>query len=145
VVDTDGFFARRGTHVLANAKLNLLRETLVWPALSAGVTDATDQLGFDPGWYIVGSKTLPRDFLQALTGQNVALKIHLGYGGGLYDKSAFAGLELFSPGPISGLAEVDRGRVNLGARYSRSGWSVTAALFELRKPGATISYSFSVR
>jgi hypothetical protein len=145
VVDADRSFARGGTHVLASAKLNLLRETLLWPALSGGVTDAADELGFGPGWYVVGSKTLPRSFLQALTGQDIALKVHLGYGGGLYDKKAFAGLELFPPGSVSGLAEVARGRVNLGARYSRSGWSVTAALFGLRDPGGTISYSRSFR
>jgi len=145
VLDSGDEFAAGETELLANARLNLFPETLIRPAFSVGVSDALDALDLGPGWYLVTSKTIIPYFVRAVAGREAALKLHLGYGGGIYDEEPFAGLELFGPGSLSGMAEVVHGRVNLGARFFRRGLCVTAGLFALDHGGGSISYSLPLR
>jgi hypothetical protein len=134
-------FARRGTRFAGNAKLNLAKETLLRPAFSLGVTDAFAALNRGPSWYLVTSKSLIRYFIQALTRQRLALKLHLGYGGGLYDRELFGGAELFLPGSLSALAEVSAGKINAGGRFTRGGLRATLGLFDLARVGGGVSYT----
>lgn len=123
--------------VLLNAKLLLLQEKRIWPALSVGVVDALDQLDRGPGWYVVASKYFTRSELE----QRFALKGHLGYGGGIFDEEPFAGAELFFNRNLSAMAEYRDGDVSLGARYTYRGWAATLAWFDLDTVGGQISYS----
>lgn len=131
--------------VLANAKLGLLQETLKLPALSAGVIDGLDTLDQGADWYVVASKYVIGYFVQGLTGQDIALKLHLGYGGGIYDNELFAGAELFLRGPLTGIAEYAKGEVNLGGRYHARHWTATIALFDLDRVGGGIVYTTAFR
>lgn len=139
-----------GTEVLANAKFTLLKEGLVWPAVSVGVIDAFDELSDDPSWYLVASKGLPR-VLPVLGG----LTVHAGYGGGLYDDELFAGLELKIGTPLdlipvskptfTFLAEYANDDVNLGLRGRWKGFAATLALFDFDEFGGGISYTTGLR
>jgi hypothetical protein len=144
-VDADEEFAGGDSGLLANAKLILLTGTLKLPAVSVGVIDAFDALDQHPGWYVVASKYIIRYFVQGLTGQDVALKLHLGYGGGIYDKELFAGAELFFRGPLAGMAEYANGEVNLGGRYHARHWTATLTVFDLEHLGGGIVYSAAFR
>jgi hypothetical protein len=144
-VDADEEFAGGHHGTLANAKLNLFRETLKLPAVSVGVIDAFDALDRNPGWYVVASKYVIRYFVQGITGQDIALKLHLGYGGGIYDKELFTGAELFFRGHLAGLAEYANGEVNLGGRYHARHWAATIAVFDLEHLGGGIVYTSAFR
>jgi hypothetical protein len=141
LLDADNEFAGGDTELLANAKLNLFRETLTLPAFSVGILDAFDALDRDPSWYLVASKYLVRYFVRALTGQEIALKLHVGYGGGLYDQDLFAGAELFLPRGMSAMAEISNGEVNLGIRYHAGRFRATLGLFDLDHAGGGINYT----
>ena len=126
--------------VRANAKWNVFPETLLRPALSVGVTDARDA-GRANGYLVVSKYVIPY-FVEALTGKTtISVKIHAGYGGGIYDHNLFAGAELILPGDLSGIAEISASRVNLGARYQRRRLSLTAAIFDFDRVGGAVSYT----
>jgi hypothetical protein len=144
-VDADAGVAGGESGILANAKLGVLQETLTMPALSVGVIDAFDALDRDASWYVVASKYVIGYFVQGLTGQQIAAKLHLGYGGGLYDQEIFAGAELFLRGPLSGMAEVANGEVNLGGRYHARHWTATVALFDFDQIGGEVVYTMAFR
>jgi hypothetical protein len=131
--------------VLVSAKLGLIQETLKLPALSVGVVDGFDALDQGPSGYVVASKTVIGYFVQAMTGQDVALKLHLGFGGGIYNNELFAGAELFLRGPLSGMAEYANGEVNLGGRYHARHWTATLALFDFDRTGGGIVYTTALR
>jgi hypothetical protein len=134
-------FAHGQSGVLANAKLSLVKETLMLPALSVGVVDVFDTLEPQPSWYLVASKYVIRYFVQGLSGQDLALKLHMGFGGGIYDTKLFLGTELFFRGPLAGMAEYANGELNLGGRYSAGHWSATLGLFDLRHVGGGIVFT----
>jgi hypothetical protein len=144
-VDTDEGFAGGNSGALANAKLNLVQETLKLPAFSVGVMDAFDTLDQDPAWYAVVSKYVIGYFVEGLTGQDVALKLHLGYGSGIYGKELFTGGELFFNERLAGIAEVADGSFNLGGRYHAHRWTATIALFDLEHVGGGLVYTMAFR
>lgn len=127
-----------------SAKWNLVPETLVRPALALGVVDAFD--ASRRSGYVVASKYLIPYLIEALTGQTgIGVKLHVGYGGGIYGHDLFAGTELILPGDLSGLAEIRAGRVHLGVRYLRRGLSATVALFGFDRIGGAVSYGLPLR
>lgn len=133
---------------LANGKFALLRENAVIPALSVGITDAFDQLHRDPSFYVVASKDL-----QKLV--PVPLRLHAGWGTGLYDKQVFLGGELGIGTPlnlvplahpsVSAIAEWENHDLNVGLRARYRGFAGTIGLFDLDHFGGGISYTTGLR
>jgi hypothetical protein len=144
-VDSEGEFADERSGVLANAKLSLVKETLTLPAFSVGVIDAFDTLDQHPSWYVVASKYLIPYFVQAVSGQDLALKLHLGFGGGIYNEELFAGAELFFRAPLAVMAEYASGELNIGGRYHARRWSATIGMFDFRHIGGGIAYTVAFR
>jgi Exopolysaccharide biosynthesis protein YbjH len=144
-VDAEDDFADGSSGLLLNAKLSLVKETLSLPALSIGVIDAFDTLDQHPGWYVVASKYVIPYFVQAVSGQDLALKLHLGFGGGIYDEELFAGAELFFRAPLAVMAEYANGELNLGGRYHARRWSATLGWFDFRHIGGGIAYTAAFR
>lgn len=146
-LDPDGGAARLRTH----AKLNLLPETLLLPALSVGIVDAFDtgqaaHVEGGAGVYVVASKYLVRYFVQGVTGVPLALKIHAGLGGGAFGNAPFAGVEVFpGDGRVSALAELVHGNVNLGARLHAGNFSATVGWLDFRRVGGSVTYSVPLR
>lgn len=145
--DTSG---RSDTNVLANAKFALLREKGPLPAVAVGVTDAFDSLNIDPSWYLVASKDLTK--ILGVTG--LPLRVHAGYGGGLYNDRPFFGAELGLGTPLdllpvthphfSAIAEYQDEDVNLGLRGSWKGLSGTVSLFDFDRVGFALSYTTGI-
>lgn len=129
------------TDILANAKFQLLREKKSIPAVAVGVTDAFDQLGVDPSWYVVASKYFTRSEIE----QRFALKGTVGFGGGIYNDEPFGGLELFFDRNLSAMAEVTNGDINIGGRYTYKGWAATLGLFDLSHFGGGLAYSLTFK
>jgi hypothetical protein len=133
-----------------NAKFRLLNENLVLPGIAVGVIDAFDELNVDPTWYIVASKGFPK-FIPALGG----LKLHAGFGGGVYDDKFFAGAELNLWTPLdvlpithphfSAIAEYVHDDFNVGLRGRWRGFSATLALFDFDDFGGGVSYTTGLR
>jgi hypothetical protein len=144
-VDVEDTLADGSSGVLANAKLSLKKETLTLPAFSAGIIDAFDTLDQHPSWYLVASKYVIPYFVEGLTGQKLALKLHAGYGGGIYDQEPFAGAELFFRGPIAGMVEYANGEINIGGQYYAGRWRVTIGLLDLQRVGGGIAYTLALR
>ena len=139
-LDPDGGAARLRTH----AKLNLLPETLLLPALSVGIVDAFDtgqpaHVEGGVGVYVVASKYLVRYFVEGVTGAPLAVKIVAGFGGGAaFGNAPFAGVEVFPSGRISALAEVVHGDLNLGARLHAGNFSATVGWLDFRRVGGSV-------
>ena len=128
--------------ISGSAKYNLLPEALITPAVSVGVLDAFGTSREGRSGYVVVSKYVIPYFVQALTGQrDLALKLHGGYGGGLYQNRPFVGAELWGRQGFGGLAEVAAGRVSVGPRYYRGGVGVTLGLLEMKHVGGSVSYA----
>jgi hypothetical protein len=144
-IDGEDGFADGSSGVLANAKLSLKQETLTLPAFSVGIIDAFDTLDRHPSWYLVASKYVIPYFVEGLTGQKLALKLHVGYGGGIYDQELFAGAELFFRGPLAGMVEYANGDINIGGRYRARRWRVTVGLLDLQRVGGGIAYTVALR
>ena len=133
--------------VLANAKYNVVRESTFLPAFSVGVIDAFNQLGGDPSWYVVASKDLNRVVPLHL----LPLRVHLGYGAGVFDKDVFAGAELGLGTPLdvipvahprfSAIAEYAHQDVNVGLRARWRGLGATLALFDFDRFGGGLTYT----
>jgi hypothetical protein len=144
-VDAEDDLPDERSGVLANAKLSLVKETLTLPALSVGVIDAFDTLASHASWYVVASKYVIPYFVQGLTGQDLALKLHLGFGGGIYDEELFAGAELFFRAPLAVIAEYANGELNIGGRCHARRWSATIGLFDFQHIGGGIAYTAALR
>jgi hypothetical protein len=143
-----GFFILDGdedlgddTDVLFNAKYQFLTETRGRPAIAAGVIDAFDQLDVDPSWYVVASKY----FTRSQTEQKFALKGHIGFGGGIYDEEIFAGAEPFFNQSLSAMAEFVNDDFNIGARWTRNGFTATIGLFDFEDLGGGLAYTARFR
>jgi hypothetical protein len=122
-----------------NAKANVLPETLLRPALSVGIVDAFD--ASRASGYVVASKYVIPYFVEALTGRTgFAIKLHIGYGGGIYGHDVFAGTELILDNGLSGIAELSGGRANLGVRWLRQNLSATVGLFDFDRIGGIVSF-----
>jgi hypothetical protein len=134
----DGGFLGDEDGVLLNLKFQLLKENVALPAVSVGVTDTFDSLDLDPSWYLVASK----DISQMIP--FIPVRVHLGYGGGLYDDEVFAGGEV-RLGLVNGIAEYANGDVNLGLRLRVQGFAATLALFDFDRIGGGISYTTGIR
>ena len=135
--DRDSFFNRSGGRVLANGKFNLVRERDALPAFSVGVIDAFAQLKGDPSWYLVASKY----FTRGETEQDFALVGHLGYGDGIFREQVFVGTEAVFNRNYSLMAELQGGKLNVGARARYGGFAGTAGLFHGKQLGAGVSYT----
>jgi hypothetical protein len=144
-VDGEDGFADGSSGVLANAKLSLKKETLTLPAFSVGIIDAFDTLNQHPNWYLVASKYVIPYFVEGLTGQGLALKLHVGYGDGIYDQELFLGAELFFRAPVSGIVEYANGDFSVGGRYHGRRWSATIGLLDLQRVGGRIAYTVVLR
>jgi hypothetical protein len=130
---------------LADAKLGLFKETLILPAVSVGVVDAFDRLHKDPGWYVVVSKYLIPYFVEAVTGHALALKLHLGFGAGIYENDVFAGAELFPVRNLSAMAEYAHGDWNIGGRLYSRRFQATVGLLDFRRVAGGIRYAVTLR
>jgi hypothetical protein len=110
-----------------------------------GIIDALDELDRGRSWYLVASKSLIRYFVKGLTGGDFALKLHVGFGGGIYDQELFAGAELFPGAHLSAMAEYADGDVNLGGRFHAHHLNASLGLLDFRRIGGGISYTTSFR
>lgn len=144
-LNPDSRFVPGDRAFLLNAKLNVLPETLLRPALSVGVTDALDEFEKDPSWYVVLSKQVVAYFMEALTGRDVAITLHLGFGGGVHEERVFAGTELFLSPAFSALAEIHHGEFNFGARFRHRGLRATLGLIDLGRLNGSLSYVVTFR
>ncbi len=131
--------------LVVDGKWNLVPEQLLRPALSVGVADAASRLQRGAGWYVVASKDLIRYFGEALAGWPVALKVHAGFGGGVFGNRAFAGGELFITPAVSAMAENVDGHWNLGARLHGGHLYASAGLLDFRRASGEIGYSTAMR
>lgn len=128
--------------VLGSAKFNIVPEALMTPAVSVGVLDAFDSSDVGRSGYLVVSKSVIPYFVEALTGrQDIALKLHAGYGGGLYKRRLFVGAEVWGAHGVGVLGEISAGRVNVGARYYRRGFGATLGWLEWKRIGASACYT----
>ncbi|MFN3650663.1 MAG: hypothetical protein ACK47B_13895 [Armatimonadota bacterium] len=135
---------------IVNLKWNFLPETTLSPGVAVGVIDLFDEFDADPSWYIVASKTFPQ-FIPALGG----LRLHAGFGGGIYDEEIFAGAELALGTPLdllpvdrptfTAIAEFANSDFNIGVRGRWRGFSATAALIDLDDFGFGFTYSTALR
>ena len=135
----------QSTRTFGTFKLNLVREQLLAPAFSAGmIQPLSGRLGQTT--YVVMSKTVIPYFVDALTGQkNLAVKIHVGYGSGLYANTPFVGGELAGSNGLSGIGEVVHGRANVGARYDRNGLAATIACLDWKTTVVSLGYLLELR
>jgi hypothetical protein len=137
---------RGGSQVVGNAKLNLVSEQLFSPAVSIGIADAFGSGSQASSGYVVVSKDIIPYFVEALTGQRrLALKLHMGFGGGLYGHTLFTGAELVGDGGLSGFGEIVRRRVNLGIRYTHQGFAATVGWLDLKDADGSLSYAIALR
>lgn len=135
---------------LVNAKFALLRENIAVPGVAVGVIDAFDELDADTSWYLVASKGFP-NVLPIVGG----LRLHAGYGGGIFADELFFGLELQVGTPLDVLpvthptfyflAEYVNDDVNLGLRGRWSGFSAEVGLFDFEDFGFGASYITTFR
>jgi hypothetical protein len=132
-------------NVLGSAKLNVVQEQLLLPAVSIGVLDAGNSGGGVSGYAVVSKDVIPY-YVEALTGQpRLSLKVHAGYGGGLYRHNLFAGAELWGASGLSAIGEFAHGRVSLGARCYHKGFAATVAWLDLDHIGGALSYAIALR
>jgi hypothetical protein len=125
------------TLVSPEAKFQLLREKHDIPAFSVGVIDPFDQSGRGASWYLVATKDLGN-----MVSKDFDLRVHLGYGAGLYGDTVFAAGELFFTKNLSAAAEYADRDVNVGARYYYKGWTASVVLFDLSNFGGQLTYNF---
>ncbi len=137
----------RDSGFLLNAKFAALKESLALPGIAVGVIDAFAQVNNDPSWYVVASKGFP-DFLPVLGGA----RVHVGYGGGIFDNEPFASVELGLGTPLdliplpqlrpsfNFLAEYIARDVHLGIRGRYRGFAATVGVFDFEDLGGGVSY-----
>jgi hypothetical protein len=131
-----------GTRFVGSAKLNLAPEQLTIPAVSVGLIDPFGSGKTGPSGYIIASKDIIPYFMEATTGaQRVAIKLHVGFGGGLYHRELFAGAEIVGSEGASLIGEIVAGRPSIGARYAQKGFTATVGWIDLKTAGASISYA----
>ena len=124
--------------VIGTAKVNVLPEQLLSPAVSVGVVDQSR--------YVVVSKFLIPYFVEAATGRrHLALKLHGGYGDGMFRRNVFGGVEVVDDGGVSLMAEVVGGHGSGGVRYVHGGWSATASMLDSRNAAGMVGYSVNLR
>src|SRR5947208_3357658 len=121
---------QRGT---SHAGLFFLVLALVQPALAEGGRAARP-----------AAEVRVPNFL-GVTGKALALKLHLGYGGGIYGRELLAGTELFVADNVSAMAEYAHGDVNVGGRFHARHFSATVGLFDFRHVGGGIGYTVALR
>jgi hypothetical protein len=133
-----------------NAKFTLLKEGDLVPGVAVGVVDVFDEINRGRSWYVVASK----DIGKLIPIKPLDLKAHVGYGGGIYDQSPFAALEIGIATPLDSapgrpsfafIPEVRNGNVNLGLRGKWRGFGATVALFDFDRVGAMFSYTAGLR
>ncbi|HEX5323685.1 MAG TPA: YjbH domain-containing protein [Capsulimonadaceae bacterium] len=135
-----------GTRFVGSAKLNLAPEQLVWPAVSVGVIDAFGSGRVGPSAYVVVSKDIVPYFTEAAIGtRGIAVKLHAGYGGGLYRHELFAGVEFVEANGASALGEIVAGRLSIGGRYFHQGLAITVGYIDMKTAGGSLSYSLPLR
>jgi hypothetical protein len=100
--------------VLANAKVNVVPGNFKYVQLGLGVIDAFNDL--DASVYIMASGEWIRpDFLEK-TG-SLGLRLHLGYGSGVFNDSVLGGAELLFNRKISLIGEYNGHQFNGALRY----------------------------
>lgn len=136
---------RAGT-AFGTAKANLVPEQLLSPAVSVGVVDPFDSGGSGRSGYVVVSKDVIPYFMEAISGRtDFSLKLHTGYGGGMFRRRAFAGVEIIHSTGLGLIGEVVSGRGSAGLRFSRNGFAATAAMLDARDAAGSVSYSLDWR
>lgn len=127
-----------GDRVIGTAKVSVLPEQLLRPAVSVGVIDRSQ--------YVVVSKFLIPYFVEAATGRkHVAVKLHAGYGDGLFRRTVFGGIEVVGDGGVSVIGEVVGGHGSGGLRYVHGGWSATAAMLDSKNAAGSVGYAVDLR
>ena len=130
-------FRTNDTEFVPNAKLNLLKEGILLPALSVGVIDPFSELKSDASWYVVASKYITPGPVRNL----FSLKANVGYGDGIYDDDVFAGLEFVFNRRLGAMAEFHDGKWNFGGRFTWGGLGLTVGLFDTKHFGGGLSYT----
>jgi hypothetical protein len=102
--------------VLANAKVNVVPGNIKYVQLGLGVIDLFNDL--DQTFYIMASGEWIRPNFLERTG-SPGLRLHLGYGSGLFNDSVLGGAEFLFNRKISLLGEYNGHTVNGALRYIR--------------------------
>jgi hypothetical protein len=102
-------FQGGGTRGIINGKYRLVPEKLNMPALAIGVVDASERLNNDATIYGVVSKTFGTDMAHPI-------RLHLGYGNGIYDKNVIGGADFLLNPRVLLMGEYDGDKVNFGVR-----------------------------
>jgi len=127
---------------LTTFKVNLVREQLLSPAISVGILQPVGPQAEPHSAYLVVSKTIIPYFMEALNGEKrLALKLHGGYGDGLFRRSPFAGVEVAGDNGVSVIGEIIGGHGSGGVRYVHGEWSATAGLIDSRDAVGMVSYT----
>jgi hypothetical protein len=101
--------------VLANAKVNIVPSNFGRFQLGLGVIDLLDML--DQTFYIMASAEWGMS--EAARAKGRVLRLHLGYGTGLFDDSLIGGGEYLLTRRLAVIGEYDGDRVNAALRYIR--------------------------
>jgi hypothetical protein len=130
------------TGSVISAKVSLIPEQLLAPALSIGASRSFGT-GLERGsGYVVVSKTLIPYFVRAASGvRGVAVALDAGYGVGVFGHEAFGGAEIVLQDGLAGIAEVVRGRPGLALRYTTGSLSATIGSVGLRHGAAELGYT----
>jgi hypothetical protein len=100
--------------VLGNAKVNIVPGNFKHFELGLGVIDLADQI--DQTFYVVVSGEWMKPGVLEKSGAS-GVRLHLGYGSGLFNGTAIGGGEVVFTRKFSALAEYDGHRVNGAVRY----------------------------
>jgi hypothetical protein len=101
--------------VLANAKVNFVPGNFKHVELGLGIADAFDDL--DQSFYVVASGEWVRPDFLTKRGGSLGLRVHAGYGSGLFNGTFIGGAELLFNRRFSLLGEYNGHTVNGAVRY----------------------------
>ncbi len=111
IVDQDG----RSNKAIVSGKINVIPSNIGWFQLGLGAIDPFDV--YDDSYYIVASTGI-LGAPKGLEERSIGLRLHLGYGTGIYREDPIGGAELFLDERFSAIAEYDGDDFNFGLRYS---------------------------
>lgn len=106
--------------------------------LTVGANDILDELMFSP--YAVISRRFPIKSSR-LDIPDMNINANLGFGGGIYEKRLFGGVELGITPQISLIGELSRTTANVGARYNSGSLIIDLSLIDGRDIAAGLSYA----
>jgi len=111
IIDQDG----RTNKAVVSGKINVIPSNIGWFQLGLGAIDPFDV--YNDSYYLVASTGI-LGAPKGLEERSIGLRLHLGYGTGIYREDPIGGAELFLDERFSLVGEYDGDDVNFGLRYS---------------------------